>query len=144
MKLFGARAKKRPSGLSVIDSRLTMRGEIDTDGTVRVDGRIEGVLHRAGMLIVGAGGGVVGDVEAVDVIVAGTIHGNVHATGRVEIEVGAAVHGGIRASTMLLREGAILHGLVAIGTAPVSTATPVLSRRLELAQTAAQPSRAHV
>ncbi|MGI8619731.1 MAG: bactofilin family protein [Gemmatimonadaceae bacterium] len=144
MKLFGARAPRRPPGLSVIDDRLTIRGEIDTDGTIRVDGRIEGGLHRAGMLIVGAGGGVVGDVEAGDVIVAGTIHGNVHATGRVEIEPGAAVHGEIRANKMLLREGAILHGQVAIGAAPVSTETPGASRRLELAQTPAHPTRARV
>ena len=144
MKLFGARAPRRPPGLSVIGDRLTIRGEIDTDGTIRVDGRIEGGLHRAGMLIVGAGGEVIGDVEAVDVVVAGTIRGNVHATGRVEIEPGAAVHGDIRANIMLLREGAMLHGQVSIGAAPVSTATPGASRRLELAQTPAHPSRARV
>lgn len=144
MKLFGARAQKRPAGLSIIDDRLTIRGEIDTDGTIRVDGHVEGGMHRAGMLIIGAGGGVVGDVEAGDVIVAGTIHGNVHATGRVEIEPGAAVHGEIRANNMLLREGAMLHGQVSIGAAPVSTATPGASRRLELTQTPAQPVRAHV
>lgn len=144
MKLFGARAQKRPSGLSIINDRLTLRGEIDTDGTVRVDGRVEGGVHRAGMLIVGSGGGVIGDIEAGDVIVAGTIHGNVHATGRVEIEPGAAVHGEIRANNMLLREGAMLHGQVSIGAAPVSTATPGAARRLELAQTPAQPVRARV
>lgn len=142
MKLFGARAARRPRGLSVIDDRLTIRGEIDTDGTIRVDGHVEGGLHRAGMLIVGARGGLVGDVEAGDVIVAGTIHGDVHATGRVEIEPGAAVHGEIRANQMLLREGAMLYGRVSIGATPVSTATPAALRRLELAHTAALPARA--
>lgn len=144
MKLFGGRAPRRPAGLSVIGDRLTIRGEIDSDGTVRVDGKVEGGLHRAGMLIVGAGGGIVGDIEAGDVVVAGTIHGNVHATGRVEIEPGAAVHGEIRANNMLLREGAMLHGQVSIGASPVSTATPGASRRLELAQTPSHPARARV
>jgi len=144
MKLFGPRSKKRPAGLSIIDARLTLRGDLDTDGTVRVDGRVEGGMHRVGMLIVGAGGGIVGDVEAGDAIVAGTIHGNVHATGRVEIEPGAEVHGEIRASNMLLREGAKLYGQVSIGASPVSTATPGAARRLELAQTPAQPVRASV
>lgn len=144
MKLFGARAPRRSKGLSIIDDRLTIRGEIDTDGTIRVDGRVEGGVHRAGMLIIGAGGSLIGDVEARDVIVAGTIHGNVHATGRMEIEPGAAVHGEIRANSMLLREGATLHGQVSIGAAPVSTATPGASRRLELAQTPAQSARVRV
>lgn len=142
MKLFGKRAPRQSAGYSVVDDRLTIRGEIDTDGTVRVDGRVEGAVHRAATLIVGAGGGVVGDVEAADVVVAGTIHGNVHVTGRIEIEPGAAVHGEIRANSMVLREGAAIHGQVSIGATPsapgVSTSTPAAgSRRLELAPMAA-------
>lgn len=133
MKLFGARAPRRTApGYSVVDDRLTIRGEIDTDGTVRVDGRVEGPMHRAGTLIIGARGGVVGDVEAGDIIVAGTIQGNVHATGRIEIESGAVVHGEIRANAMLLREGAAVHGQVSIGAAPSSAGTTT-GRRLELA-----------
>ena len=111
MGLLGGKASRGGTpGYSVIDDRLTIRGELDTDGTVRVDGHIEGALHRAGSLIVGVGGEVVGDVEAGEVVVAGTVHGNVHATGRIEVEPGASVHGEIRANAMLLREGAIVHG----------------------------------
>src|SRR5688572_16362440 len=99
-------------GYSVIHDRLTIRGELDTDGTVRVEGRVEGPVHRVGSLIVGAGGFVVGNVEAKDVVVAGQIQGNVHATGRIEIESGASVLGEIRASVMVLREGATIHGQV--------------------------------
>lgn len=144
MKLFGARGKRRSLGLSIVDNGLIIRGEIDTDGTIRVDGRVEGRAHRAGTLVVGARGELVGDVEAGDVIVAGTIHGNVNVTGRIEIEPGAAVHGEIRASQMLLHEGAALYGQVSVGTTPVSAAPPAASRRLELAQTPAQSARAHV
>jgi cytoskeletal protein CcmA (bactofilin family) len=136
MNLFRSRSRAVPSGYSVIDDRLSIRGEIDTDGTVRVDGRIEGTVHRAGMLIVGAGGVVGGDIEAREVVVAGTVEGNVHASVRVEIESGAVVHGEIRANAMLLREGGAVHGQVSIGTAPPSAvATPSGDRRLELAST---------
>src|SRR5437867_4646167 len=100
MGLFGSRASGQSSGYSVIDDRLTIRGELETDGTVRIDGRVEGTVHRAGMLIVGAGGVVGGDVEAREVVVAGTIEGNVHASVRIEIEAGATVHGEIRANAM--------------------------------------------
>lgn len=130
------------SGYSVIDDRLTIRGEIDTDGTVRVDGRVEGSVHRAGSLIVGAGGGVIGDIEAGEVVVAGTVQGNVHATGRIEVEPGASVHGEIRANAMLLREGAIIHGKVSIGAAPAGVESPGAARRLEL--TPSPPGRARV
>lgn len=142
MGLFGygkkPAARQQPArGYSLVDDRLTIRGEIDTDGTVRIDGRIEGTIHRAGTLIVGAGGGVIGDVEAREVIVAGVIEGNVRASGRVEIEAGAAVHGEIRADAMQLHEGGAVHGLVLVGAASsaiAATGQPAPTRRLEIAQ----------
>jgi cytoskeletal protein CcmA (bactofilin family) len=130
---------KTSQGYSVIHDRLTIRGELDTDGTVRVEGRIEGPRHRVATLIVGAGGFVVGDVEARDVVVAGQIQGNIHATGRLEIEAGAAIIGEIRANLMILREGASIHGQLSIGTTPPAavTAPTGSARRLEIAGPAA-------
>ena len=130
---------KTSQGYSVIHDRLTIRGELDTDGTVRVEGRVEGPAHRVGTLIVGAGGFVVGNVEAKDVVVAGQIQGNVHATGRIEIEAGASVLGEIRANLMVLREGATIHGQVSIGATPPAAITPSTggARRLEIANSLA-------
>ena len=135
MALLGG--SKTSQGYSVIHDRLTIRGELDTDGTVRVEGRVEGPVHRAGTLIVGSGGFVVGDVEAKDVVVAGQIQGNVHASGRIEIESGASIVGEIRANLMVLREGATVHGQVSIGTTPPAavTAPTGTARRLEIANT---------
>jgi cytoskeletal protein CcmA (bactofilin family) len=134
MALFGKQTPRQSSGYSVINDRLTIRGELDTDGTVRVDGRVEGPSHRAGTLIVGTGGYVVGDVEARDVVVAGMIQGNVHASGRLQIEPGASVLGEIRANSMILLEGATIHGQVSIGATPPAavTAPTGTARRLEL------------
>ena len=135
---------KSSQGYSVIHDRLIIRGELDTDGTVRVEGRVEGPTHRVGTLIVGAGGFVVGNVEAKDVVVAGQIQGNVHATGRLEIENGASVVGEVRATLMILREGATVHGQVSIGALPPATvmAPTGNARRLEIANPAsAAPAR---
>lgn len=131
------------AGYSIIDDQLTIRGELDTDGTVRVEGRVEGALHRAGTLIVGARGELVGDVEAAELVVAGTIRGNVHVTGRLEIEPGAAVHGEIRANAMILREGGLVHGRVSIGAVPAGLAENA-APHLELASAAPPAARARV
>ncbi len=134
---------KSSQGYSVIHDRLVIRGELDTDGTVRVEGRVEGPCHRVATLIVGAGGFVVGNVEAKDVVVAGQIQGNVQATGRLEIESGASVVGEVRAALMILREGATVHGKVTIGALPPAAIAPTASgRRLEIANPAASaPAR---
>lgn len=130
MKLFDGRSRRlTPTSVSVVDNRMTLRGDIDTDGIVRVDGRVEGTTHRAGTLIVGSGGFVVGDVEAREVVVAGRVNGNIMARGRVEIDTGGAVRGDIRASSMSLHEGGAVEGTVSVGVpAPAAANGP----RLEL------------
>lgn len=140
MAMLGS--NKSSAGYSVIHDRLVIRGELDTDGTVRVEGRVEGPSHRVGSLIVGAGGFVVGDVEAKDIVVAGQIQGNVHASGRLEIEAGASVLGEIRANLMVLREGATIHGQVSIGATPPAavTAPTGSARRLEIANAPQLPA----
>lgn len=111
------RKTSRPStatGYSVIDDQLSIAGDLNTDGTVRVDGRVEGTLHRADMLIVGVNGAVIGDVEAREVIVGGTLVGTLTVAGRVEVQASATVQGDIRAEAILLHEGGTVHGHVAI------------------------------
>src|SRR4051812_4096383 len=109
---------KSSQGYSVIHDRLTIRGELDTDGTVRVEGRVEGPTHHVGTLIVGAGGFVVGDVEAKDVVVAGQIQGNVHASGRIEIEAGPPGAGEIGGELLIVRGGATVGGHGHLGSLP--------------------------
>ena len=130
MTLFARRAPlPEPTGYSVVDEQLVIRGEITTEGTVRVDGRIEGRLHRADTLIVGANGVVIGDIEAREVVVAGTIEGSLVADARVEIQASASVRGDIRAATMMLHEGGTVNGHVVVSRHE----TPVAGRHLELA-----------
>lgn len=122
--MFGRRTEGSPAtGLSVVDAQLVMRGDLDTNATVRVDGQVLGATHRAGTLIIGVGGLVVGNVEAREVIVAGALHGNVQARGRVEIEKGAAVHGQVQAGSMTLREGGAVNGQLSIGAKPKASET---------------------
>lgn len=134
MSFFGGRTDRpEATGFSVVDDKMTIRGDIDTDGTVRVDGRVEGRGHRAGVLIVGVGGIVIGDVEARDVVVAGVVQGSVYARGRVEVEANAAVHGDVRASVMALHEGGNVHGHVSVGPEPRPVAANPMNRsRIEL------------
>lgn len=119
MSLF-ARRRRAPvapavsDGYSVIDARLSIQGDISTDGTVRVDGRIDGTLHRADTLIIGAGGAVIGNIEAREVVVGGELTGDLSVRGRVEIQKTATVRGDIRAAAVGLEEGGTIHGHVVV------------------------------
>ena len=128
MSLFRRRAAVPPAaGYSVIDNQLTVSGEIQTEGTVRVDGRIEGSMHRADTLIVGKDGTVVGDIEAREIVVGGVIRGNLHVNGRVEVQKSATVQGDIRAAAVLLEEGGTVQGHMMIH--PVGIDVPMVNDR---------------
>lgn len=139
MSMFGGRSQTpSAAGFSVVDEQLVIRGDLDTSGTVRVDGQVLGALHRAGTLIVGAGGMVVGNVEAREVVVAGAIHGNVSARGRIEIEPGALVQGEVHAATMVLRESGAVNGHLSIGGDPQ---VPPSGHQIDIASPAPTASR---
>ena len=130
MSLFGRRraANVPPSaGYSVIDSQLTISGEIQTDGTIRVDGRVEGSTHRADTLIVGKDGVVVGDIEAREVVVGGEIRGNLVVSGRVEVQKSATVQGDVHAAAVMLQEGGTIQGHMMIH--PVGADLPTVRDR---------------
>ena len=115
MKLFAnQQARSAASGYSVIDHELTVSGDVHTKGTIRVDGRVEGSLHREDTLIIGAGGTVIGNIEAREVVIGGTLHGNLTVSERVEVQATATITGDIRAAAVHLLEGGTVHGHISI------------------------------
>jgi cytoskeletal protein CcmA (bactofilin family) len=104
------RAAALAAGYSVLDAQVTVRGDMETDGMLRIDGRLEGNVLRAGHLVVGAGAAIVGRVSARDLVVGGTIEGNITAEVRVEVEASAVVVGDIEADAILVHEGAEIRG----------------------------------
>jgi len=115
MPLFSRRpARPASNGYSVIDDQLSISGDIHTEGTVRVDGRVEGTHHRADTLIVGAGGTVIGNIEAREVVIGGDVCGSLSVSGRVEVQASATVQGDIHAAAVMLQEGGTVHVHVAI------------------------------
>jgi cytoskeletal protein CcmA (bactofilin family) len=106
-----------PAGYSVLDAQMFVRGDLTTDGTIRVDGRLEGNIHRSDIVVVGANASVIGNIVAREVVVAGSVEGNITAESRVELDSAAVVIGDIIAGSILTHEGAQIRGSVIIRTA---------------------------
>jgi cytoskeletal protein CcmA (bactofilin family) len=103
MQNQGAVRRPRSSAApSIISADLTIAGTLTSTGDVQIDGRVEGDVHSAGL--------VIGDKAF--------IHGDVTAE---EVTVRGRVQGGIRARKVLLAstchvEGNILHEAFAVET----------------------------
>ena len=138
MKMFARRqAPVVSDGYSIIDEHLAIVGDISTDGTVRVDGRVEGSLHRTNTMIIGAGAVVIGSIEAREIVIGGEVTGDLVVSGRVEVQKSGIVRGDIRAAAVMLEEGGTVHGHVVVH--PLDSDMPAIGgdRRLMLT-----PSRA--
>ena len=100
------------SGYSLLDAQLVVTGDLDTGGSLRIDGKLEGNIRRADTVVLGVGATMTGDVHAREVVIGGTILGNVHATERVELQATAIVTGDILTQTILVQEGGVVNGRV--------------------------------
>ena len=133
MKLFARKQTHAAAdGYSLIDKALTISGDIDTAGTIRVDGRVNGSLHRADRLIIGAGGVLTGNIEAREVVIGGELNGALKVTERVEIQTSATVRGDIHAAAVHLVEGGAVHGHISIHPIGGEVTQFPLERRLAL------------
>jgi len=112
------------AGYSVLDAQLSVRGDIETDGTLRVDGRLDGSIRRADIVVIGNGATVVGDISAREVIVGGSVQGNVTATTRIELQPSAVVTGDIDAGAIMIQEGCVVQGRLTVTTTPTAKERP--------------------
>ena len=114
--------------VSVIGPGMEIVGDIKCDGTVRVEGRVEGAIRASKAVVIGKGGRVDGDIETQDVVVAGSITGTVVAASRVELQDSCRVEGDIRSRRIKLDEGGRVEGRLHMGAEAAAKGTPEARR----------------
>ena len=103
------------SVISIIGPGMTVVGDCATDGTIRIEGRVDGSVRAGKAVVIGRDGMVAGDVSTQDAVVSGTVTGTLVAASRLEIQATAHIDGEVRAKRMQLEEGAVLNGTVHMG-----------------------------
>lgn len=121
-----------PSGFSLFDSNVVVTGDIETAASVRLDGRMDGNIRRADVVVLGVGATMAGDIHAREVLIGGTLNGTVHASERVELQATAIVTGDLVTQSVLVHEGGVVNGRVLMRP-PEGAATQSGSSRLATA-----------
>jgi cytoskeletal protein CcmA (bactofilin family) len=94
---------------SVIGGNSLFKGEIETQGTLRIDGVVEGNV-TADWVVVGETARMKGDISARGIVVGGRVDGNLRAKDIVEIKNKGQVSGEIFTAKLNIAEGAIFDG----------------------------------
>ena len=102
---------------SIVSAECYFQGTLSVQGSLRVDGTLEGSVDNARQVIIGEGGKIVGDVTATTVVCGGDIEGNVCAE-MLEVLGKASIKGDIRAHKMIVEEGGRIDGMCNIGGSP--------------------------
>lgn len=100
---------------SVIGQGSTLKGTAEIQGSIRIDGEVEGNLTVSDAIVVGKTGAVRADIKAKSVIVGGRVHGNVTATKRIELETGSRLEGDVSTSSLVIAEGVFFQGNCQMG-----------------------------
>lgn len=100
------------AALSIIASGMRITGDIETSGTLKIDGRIEGSVTGARQLMLGRSGTIQGNVHAGEVVIGGAVHGSIVADERLELQGSATVDGDIDTKSIVVLEGARINGAV--------------------------------
>jgi cytoskeletal protein CcmA (bactofilin family) len=109
-------------GLSIIGGGMTVRGDLETAGVVKVEGTVDGHVNAKQQVLVTKGGVVHGDIDTTEAIVGGTVHGAIRAVERVEVQSGASVNGDITTRRISVAEGGSLNGQIRMGEQPATEA----------------------
>jgi cytoskeletal protein CcmA (bactofilin family) len=147
MGLFGSKQKEKASDMgkenqaaqqaregviSIIGPGMRVVGDCETEGTLRIEGTVEGTVRAGKAVVVGKDGVVLGDIATQDAVIGGRVTGTVLADSRLELQATCVIDGEIRARRIKLEEGGIVNGNIqtgegrerqqALGHAPQETA----------------------
>jgi cytoskeletal protein CcmA (bactofilin family) len=134
----GAAPQGRDNVISIIGPGMRVVGDCETDGTLRIEGSVDGTVKAGKAVVVGKDGVVNGDVVTQDAIIGGRVTGKVVAESRLELQATCSIDGEIRARRIKLEEGGRVNGTVFTGDV---TQTPAPIDRAP-SQEAPQPAPA--
>ncbi|MEO5657151.1 MAG: polymer-forming cytoskeletal protein [Nitrospiria bacterium] len=104
---------KRPTSdeiIAFLGKGTRFKGVVTYEGTVRIDGHVEGEIISSGTLVVGEGAVIDAEVSVGSLVCGGQITGNVIATEKVQLLAPAQVTGSIKAPVLLIEAGVRFNG----------------------------------
>lgn len=115
---------------TIIGEHVRIRGTIEGDEDLVVQGHVEGTVRISGALVIEPAGQVFADVVAREVTVSGLLRGNVTASSHIEVTRSGRMAGDAIAPAVSIAVGATFRGRIEMGDVRMLEAVPVERRTL--------------
>ncbi len=88
---------------------MTLVGRCKSEGTIRIEGRVEGEVQSEEAIVIAEDGVVVGEIIAHDAFISGRVEGGVTTASSVELKASCVVDGEIDARYIAVEQGALIN-----------------------------------
>ena len=95
---------------NLIQNGTAIKGDINTTGNIRIDGKLIGMLACKGKLILGKTGEIEGTVTCNNAEIEGTLKANMHVAGLLSLKSSAKLFGEVVVNKLAIEAGAVFSG----------------------------------
>ncbi len=104
-----------PEKLNRIVEGTVIEGEIRSESSIRIDGKVLGATSTKGKLVVGANGVIDGEVVCQNADIEGLVNGKITCTELLTLKSTAKVNGDIATQKLAVEPGAVFNGQCNMG-----------------------------
>ena len=107
---------------SLIGAGTTMKGDITSNGDLRIDGVLVGNIHCSAKVVIGANGVVEGDINGQTADIMGKVTGTIKVKDLLQLKGGSHLNGNIQATKLQIEPTANFNGQCHMTPAATSNA----------------------
>lgn len=100
---------------NIIGNGTIIKGEIESNGDIRVDGKVIGLLKSNGKVVLGQNGVIEGDIYCKHADLSGRINGKIHVDELTSLKSTSRVEGELTTKQLYIEIGAIFTGKCEMG-----------------------------
>jgi cytoskeletal protein CcmA (bactofilin family) len=116
-------------GASLIAAGTTLKGDISSNGDIRIDGILHGNIHCTAKVVIGANGSVEGDITGQNADIMGKVKGTVHVKDLLQLKGSSYVSGNIHAAKLQIEPTANFNGQCHMTAGTTAAESPKESSR---------------
>lgn len=103
-------APVQQGGATIIAAGTTLKGDINSNGDIRIDGMLQGNINCTAKVVIGSNGVVEGDIAGQQADIMGRVNGTIKVKDLLQLKGGSNVTGNIHAAKLQIETSANFNG----------------------------------
>jgi cytoskeletal protein CcmA (bactofilin family) len=111
--------------ISIISTDSIIKGDMESEGDIRIDGKLIGNINCKAKIIIGQQGKVEGNLNGNQADILGTINGDIKMTGQLNLLGKSIINGNIHVGKLQMESTVVFNGKCVMGANIVELTQPI-------------------